>query len=256
MKADYRNWMPLGMIYSGFGALSLSLVLYVVCMLFKADVLSNVFLIITVAAAAVTLWMLAMYRNFSYEGKRQLQKKIIDTVAAYAVLPKGGRGLDVGCGSGALTVACAKRNPEAHFTGIDRWGKEYASFSLKLCEDNAGAEGVKNVSFIKGDAKKLDLEDETFDFVTSNYVYHNISVKDRQKLLLETLRTLKKGGSFAVHDIFSRAKYGDMDAFMKRLKDVGYEDVRLVSTTNNDPITPFEAFWMGLSGSAVLYGRK
>ena len=31
--------------------------------------------------------------------------------------------------------------------GIDRWGKEYASFSRPLCEKNAKAEGVSNVSF-------------------------------------------------------------------------------------------------------------
>ena len=36
--------------------------------------------------------------------------------------------------------------------GIDRWGKEYASFSLPLCEKNAAAEGVKNVSFRRGNA--------------------------------------------------------------------------------------------------------
>ncbi|WP_034452752.1 methyltransferase domain-containing protein [Butyrivibrio sp. AE2032] len=58
------------------------------------------------------------------------------------------------------------------------------------------------------DACKLDFADETFDAVTSNYVYHNIPSKDRQAILLETLRTLKKGGTFAIHDIMSKAKYG------------------------------------------------
>ena len=42
-------------------------------------------------------------------------------------------------GSGALTIACAKRNPQGKMIGIDRWGKEYASFSLPLCEKNAAA---------------------------------------------------------------------------------------------------------------------
>ena len=51
-------------------------------------------------------------------------------------ITEGGKGLDVGCGSGALTIACAKKNPGASFTGIDRWGKEYATFSKKLCESN------------------------------------------------------------------------------------------------------------------------
>ena len=80
-------------------------------------------------------------------------------------------GLDIGCGSGALTIACAKRNPQGKMIGIDRWGKEYASFSLPLCEKNAAAEGVKNASFRRGNAVKLDFPDESFDAVTSNYVY-------------------------------------------------------------------------------------
>ena len=108
----------------------------------------------------------------------------------------------------------AKRNPKSEVIGIDRWGKEYASFTRTLCEKNAIAEGVSNVSFQQGDATHLDFADETFDAVTSNYVYHNIP-GERQAYLLETLRTLKKGGTFAIHDIFSKAKYGDMQSFVK-----------------------------------------
>ena len=37
---------------------------------------------------------------------------------------------------------------------------------------------------------KLDFPDESFDAVTSNYVYHNITGADKQALLLETLRVL------------------------------------------------------------------
>ena len=36
-----------------------------------------------------------------------------------------------------------KRNPKAEMVGIDRWGKEYASYSLDLCKQNAQAEGVR-----------------------------------------------------------------------------------------------------------------
>ena len=161
-----------------------------------------------------------------------------------------------GCGSGALAIAIAKRNPKAEVIGVDRWGKEYASFNKPLCENNAKAEGVENVSFRQGDATHLDFPDETFDAVASNYVYHNIPSKDRQAILLETLRTLKKGGTFAIHDIFSEAKYGDMQAFVKKLKEMGYEKVDLIDTTNGKWIMKSEAGWMGLSGSALLKGTK
>ena len=164
--------------------------------------------------------------------------------------------IDVGCGSGALAIAIAKRNPRAEVTGIDRWGKEYASFNKLLCENNAKAEGVENVSFRQGDATHLDFPDETFDAVASNYVYHNIPSKDRQAILLETLRTLKKGGTFAIHDIFSEAKYGDMQSFIKKLKDMGYERVELIDTTDGKFMTRNEAKWLALTGSALLVGRK
>ena len=109
-----------------------------------------------------------------------MSKQIIEGIAEYVKVPDGGKCLDVGCGSGALTIACAKRNPKASLVGIDRWGKEYASFSKKLCENNSAAEGVDNTSFQQGDATRLPFEDETFDAVTSNYVYHNIPSKNWQ----------------------------------------------------------------------------
>ena len=92
--------------------------------------------------------------------------------------------------------------------------------------------------------------------MTSNYVYHNISGHDKQKLLLETLRVLKKGGTFAIHDLMSPARYGDMDAFVRELKAEGYEDVRLIDTTDGTFMGKKEASWLGLAGSTLLTGKK
>ena len=263
MKADYKNWMPKGMVLgtaTGAGVALINYIVFGIAPLLQEGtlktVLGVVFLILTIILAMVTIWMFLMYRAFSYNGKRQMSKHIIEGTAAYVNIPDGGKGLDVGCGSGALTIACAKRNPKATMTGIDRWGKEYASFSKQLCENNSKAEGVSNTSFAQGDATHLDFADETFDAVTSNYVYHNIPSKDRQAILLETLRTLKKGGTFAIHDIMSKGRYGDMQAFAKKLKDMGYEEVKLIDTTNGVFMSRFEALWMELSGSTLLVGRK
>ena len=103
---------------------------------------------------------------------------------------------------------------------------------------------------------KLDCPDESFDAVVSNYVYHNIPGIDRQELLLETLRTLKKGGVFAIHDIMSPRRYGDMQAFAEKLRKMGYAEVQLIDTTNGMFMTKREAAWMDLSGSTLLTGRK
>ena len=238
MRPDYKNWMPKGMVYTAFVVSAAFLILFVIFSvsgLIKPGTLRTVLFIIfllgTVIGMIASVWMALMYRAFSYNGKRKLSKQVIEGIAGYVSLPEGSKGLDVGCGSGALTIACAKRNPGSGFIGVDRWGKEYASYNKLLCENNAKAEGVTNVKFRQGNAVKLDFADETFDAVVSNYVYHNIP-GDRQKYLLETLRTLKKGGSFAIHDTFSKSKYGDMQAFVKKLKGMGYKEVRLIKTTD------------------------
>ncbi len=254
MKPNYKNWMPKGMIWSFAAGTAVA---FALTLIIGAGWMRILLLILTLVLAGVTVWTVLMYRAFSYDGKRQMSRQIIDGVAEYVKLPKGGSCLDVGCGSGALANAVAKRNPQGTVTGIDRWGAEYASFSKKLCEDNALAEGVaERTSFVRGDAQKLDFPDRTFDAVTSNYVYHNIPSRDRQAILLETLRVLKKGGTFAIHDIFSKDKYGNMQSFVKKLKELGYERAELVPTDNGRFMSQWEAKWMGLSGSALLVGKK
>ncbi len=263
MKPDYKNWMPKGMVLGtlagSIGCFGLAAVCGCTGLIGNGTakaVTTGVLLAAGAAAGGSALWMELLYRAFSYDGKRQMSRQVIEGIANYVTLPEGGVGLDVGCGSGALTIACAKRNPQAHFIGLDRWGKEYASYNRPLCEANAKAEGVSNTEFRQGNALALDFPDGSFDAVTSNYVYHNIPSRDRQEILLETLRVLKKGGTFALHDIFSKARYGDMQAFVAKLREMGYERVELIDTTRGMFMSPREAGWMALSGSALLTGRK
>ena len=243
MKPDYKNWVPRGLLFllGGMAAVCLAL-----CIVFgMAGVATEgglrIALGVLFGAAFLLFAVLAgifvnMYCAFSYNGKRKISKRVIEGIAKYVTLPDGGRGLDVGCGSGALTIACAKRNPHAQMVGIDRWGKEYASFN--------------------GNAVKLDFPDEMFDAVTSNYVYHNIKGKDKQRLLSETLRVLKKGGTFAIHDIMSPREYGDMRAFVKKLKECGFEKAELIDTTDGLFLTRKESRAYMLAHSKLLVGKK
>ena len=263
MVPDYKNWVPKGMIYgllAGAGVLGAGLTTSLI-MTKNASMpvrigLNTALGLGTITCAKAAQWSVFAYNQFSYKGKRKLSKQIVDGTAEYISIPDGGTGLDVGCGSGALTIACAKRNPKAKMVGIDYWGKEYASFSKQLCENNSKAEGVYNTSYMQGDARHLDFEDETFDAVTSNYVYHNITGVNKQELLYETLRVLRKGGTFAIHDIMSKRRYGDMEEFVEKLKAEGYEEVRLIPTDDGKFMSKTEGRRLGLSGSTILTGRK
>ena len=263
-KADYKNWVPKRLLKAKIGESLVCLILFI---LFGASDLilqgrQRIICGIILGLALLILLFLSimlsyMYLTFDYKGKRKLAKIIIEGVAEYVKIPDGGVGLDVGCGSGALTIACAKRNPKATMVGCDIWRGSYKSeFSKALCENNAKLEGVENVRFENGNAVKLPFEDESFDLVTSNYVYHNITGKNKQKLLLETFRVLKKGGVFVIHDLMSKSRYGDMNKFMEKLKKDGYEDVQLIDTTKDIFMSHKEAMFLCLGGSTLLIGKK
>jgi len=265
MKPDYRNWVPQSMIYGLAGAAAAALGLFLLLgasgLILQGTarlVCGLMFGLGTLALVLVSVWMIVLHRTFDYNGKRKLAKTIVEGTADYVRIPDGGVGLDVGCGSGALTIACAKRNPKAELVGCDIWRGVYQTvFSKQRCQDNARAEGVSNVRFAEGNAVALPFEDESFDAVTSNYVYHNIAGKDRKELLLESLRVLKKGGVFAIHDLMDKAHYGgEMDRFVRKLKERGFQEVQLIDTTDGLFMGRKEARWLGLGGSTLLVGRK
>ena len=259
-RADYRNWVPKSMLVGFAAATGAALAGAVGFGCFGKSKAKKVLGAVSGAGALAcgvwTAWCAAARKRFSYEAEDSLSNRVIRVISEHVTLPEGGKGLDVGCGSGALTIACAKRNPQGTMLGVDRWGVEYKPYSRKLCESNAAAEGVSNAAFRKGNAVKLDFPDESFDAVTSNYVYHNIPLADRQQLLLETLRVLKKGGVFALHDIMTPARYGDMKAFAEKLRAQGYEKVELIDTSRGLAMSKWEGRLLLLSGSTLLVGRK
>ena len=264
IKADYKNWVPKSLvkslIFTSLVAFILFIALGVSDLVFSGRtrlICALIFGLATLILIFFASWIGLLHRTFDYNGKRKLAKIIIEKTAAYIKIPDGGVGLDIGCGSGALTIACGKRNPKATMVGCDIWRGSYKTeFSKELCENNAKLEGIENVRFEEGNAVNLPFEDESFDAVTSNYVYHNITGKNKQKLLLETFRVLKKGGVFVIHDLMSKSRYGDMNKFMEKLKKDGYEDVQLIDTTKDIFMSHKEAMFLCLGGSTLLIGKK
>ncbi|MGI6157878.1 MAG: class I SAM-dependent methyltransferase [Saccharofermentanales bacterium] len=262
MRPDYKNWVPKGLMVTSFVmgligvGVGLWMVLSTVVPVPWRWIVGGLLLLAGGGLFGFGGWCVYARAMFDHDGRRHLAKDVVEGIAERVELHANQTVLDVGCGSGALTIAVAKRHPEVTVIGVDRWGKEYDSFSQALCEANARAEGVHNVSFMPGDAKALPFPDATFDAVVSNYVYHNIPARDRRALLRETLRVLKKGGVFAIHDIMSPRRFGDMQAFEDALRREGYACVRRMDTTDGDFMTRGEAARLFLKGSTLLTGRK
>ena len=254
---DYGNWMSNPVFYMFGACIAVSAVLTVLSFaVFHSTILGVIFAVISVALIAVTCWFAWIRKQYSFTGGGMMGK-VHQVLLSHLDFDGKGTLLEVGCGSGALTIRSALTWPECKVVGIDYWGAVY-NYSKALCEKNAASEGVGDrCTFQRGDANKLDFPDETFDAVISNYVYHNITnASDKHALLKESLRVLKKGGVFALQDDMKPRMYGDMKAFIKELKDAGFRDVRLVDTAEEIFGSKAKAKMVVLGNSKALVGRK
>ncbi|WP_457791403.1 class I SAM-dependent methyltransferase [Anaeromassilibacillus sp. SJQ-5] len=253
---DYGNWMSNPVFYMVGGLLALAVALAVLSFtVFRLTVLGVIF-VITAAIFLVLLgWITWIRRQYAFGGGGMMER-VHHTILSHLDYDGKGTLLDVGCGSGALTIRAALTWRSAKVTGIDYWGAAYG-YGQAMCEKNAASEGVgSQCTFQHGDANRLDFPDESFDAVVSNYVYHNITGADKHELLLETLRVLKKGGVFALNDEMKPRMYGDMEAFAQRLRDMGYQEVRLIDTAKEAFGSRRRAALMMLGDSRLLVGRK
>lgn len=195
------------------------------------------------AATAVLCLVCAVYfcsarRMFSAEG-RDVQNRVLDHLISHIEWDGQGRALDIGCGSGALTVRTAEKYPGAAVTGIDSWGKGWG-YSREQCMMNARAAGVDDrTDFREGSASNLPFADGTFDLVVSNLTFHEVrDVKSKLDALNEALRVLRPGGGFVFQDLFLiRQYYGTPDELNAALKAMGAADILFIDGSK-EPFIP------------------
>lgn len=85
MKADYKNWVPNGMIY-GFGAAAAGLA--IAAGVVKIKPISALLGVGVLGCGAWTAWCVYANSQFSYDGKRQLSRQIVEGTAEYITLLK------------------------------------------------------------------------------------------------------------------------------------------------------------------------
>ena len=253
---DYGSWMSNPVFYIiGVLCLASGTLAFLFLSLWRI-VWLGIFFGIAAAGLVLLLILITWVRKQYAFGGGGLMDQVHRTVLSYLDFDGEGTLLEVGCGSGPLAIRAALTWPNARIIGLDYWEAVY-NYSQALCEKNAASEGVaERCTFRHGDARKLELEDESVDAVVSNYVFHNISGANKQELLLESLRVLKKGGVFALNDAMKPQMYGDMKAFAQSLRDKGYEDVRLVNTAEELFGSQGRAALLFLPNSTMLVGRK
>lgn len=257
----YANWISFRPIVKGAG---LTLVFVLMAALCYALWRGPTFLFYLCLCPALlflglTFFLATTKMALSYRfGKTQ--SKVLDYVLSHLdqmSWSRQGTLLDIGCGSGAMSVKAAQKFPGLRVQGVDFWGSDWY-YSQAQCCQNARLEGVEEyITFAQGDASHLDFADETFDAAVSNLVFHEVHTQpDKLALVREALRVVKSGGVFVFLDIFySRKVYGDLALFLDQLKgdvaELHFVDSRRVKGIPRIVDTRFV-----LGNAGLIYGKK
>jgi ubiquinone/menaquinone biosynthesis C-methylase UbiE len=121
---------------------------------------------------------------------RFLLEPFVDRVAAET--EEGSQALDLGCGTGVITLALVRRG--FHVLGIDHSPDMLAIAERKLADQPAPG----SYRLITGDVRQLPAADAEFDFVTCQGLLHHLEEIDT--CLAEVTRVLRPGGFFYISE--------------------------------------------------------
>ena len=102
--------------------------------------------------------------------------------------------LEIGCGTGNLTMQVKRTHPETQVVGIDPDPK-----ALERARRKAQRRGL-NLQFDQGFSEDLPYPDASFDRVLSAFMLHHIKPEEKPLAIQEVYRVLKPGGSLHLVD--------------------------------------------------------
>ncbi len=117
--------------------------------------------------------------------------------------------LEVAAGTGRLTRFVKLVFPKAKVTVMD-----VSHPYLKKAQKNLAE--FKRLDFVQGDAADLPFKDQQFDAVYSCFLFHELPLPERKRVLAEGYRTLKPGGFYGFVDSVQSADKKDFDWALKQ----------------------------------------
>lgn len=125
--------------------------------------------------------------------------KIYDRIVS--PIKKADRVLDLGCGTGALSLRAAERGARVKGIDINARMLEVARFRASVANIS------KTISFSERGVAELDQETECYDVITAGLLFSELSEDEVIFALKEIKRILKPGGLLLIVDEVNPEKY-------------------------------------------------
>ncbi len=140
-------------------------------------------------------WLTPLYDPLLKWGMREetFKRRLIER----ARIRDGERVLDLGCGTGTLTVMLKQASPRSNVTGLDG---DPGVLSLARAKSHRAS---LDIAWDQGYAFDLLYPDESFDVVVSSLVIHHLTAVDKARAFREVLRVLGPAGRFHIVDFGS-----------------------------------------------------
>jgi tRNA (cmo5U34)-methyltransferase len=100
--------------------------------------------------------------------------------------------LELGCGTGNLTLLVKEGFPKAKIMGVDLSGE-----SIKVCRDRINS---TNVKLLQSDLRTVSFKDDCFDVIISSLTIHHLQTEERSELYRKARNWLKPKGWLIICD--------------------------------------------------------
>lgn len=140
-------------------------------------------------------------------------QEIFEAVAGYAFVDRQAllKILELGCGTGNLSVFVASIFPNADMTLVD--------LSPEMLEQASGKLSGKPATLVEGGFMEVNLPDQTYDLVVSSIALHHLQDVDKPGMYRRIFDWLKPGGLLRIADEVKTLPYeASMAKNMERWK--------------------------------------
>src|SRR5262245_48615369 len=180
----------------------------------------------TYIPAATYDWLLPLYDVIAkLLGTEAAHRQLVDQ----ADIEPADHVLDIGCGTGNLTLLVKSIHPRAEVVGLDPDPKALSRARRKAEERGCA------VQFDRGFSDELPYAEAAFDCVFSAFMLHHLALDVKEKTLREARRVLRNDGAFYALDfggthgiiahLFRHAHMADQHRIPALMREAGFAEV-------------------------------